>query len=78
MLIVMTNLQDHFRETPCGVHPSNAGKKFRSLLALRPTYFLAAAAGARHCFAINYKDNGAKLQPARGIPRCKRRQHTTQ
>ena len=76
MLHEMCDLQAGVPDLPCGVHPSNAGKKFRSLLALRPRLFLAAAPGIRRAFAVDYINNTARLQPKRGIPPSRPRAET--
>jgi hypothetical protein len=51
---------------------SNAAKKYRGLLALRPEFFLAVAPGISRAYAVHYPDDRAvqraELIPIEGIP----------
>jgi hypothetical protein len=44
-------------ELSCGMRLSNSAKKFRSLLALRPTYLLAVAPTLQCAFAVSYAED---------------------
>jgi hypothetical protein len=58
MLEEMRALEQPGWELKYDIRPSNAAQKFRSLLALRPVYFLAAApAGVSQAYAVSYPDD---------------------
>ena len=60
-------------EPRCNAPPlSNAAKKYRGLLALRPKFFLAVAPGISRAYAVHYPDDRAvqtaELISIEGIP----------
>jgi hypothetical protein len=57
MLREMRALERQSWELKYQVRPSNAAQKFRSLLALRPVFFLAIAPGVSRAFAATYPDD---------------------
>jgi hypothetical protein len=57
MLKEILALQGQRWELTCRVPLSNAAKKFRSLLALRPAFFLAVAPGVSRAYAVSYPDD---------------------
>jgi hypothetical protein len=73
MLAEISTLQRHGLELRCNAPPlSNAAKKYRGLLALRPEFFLAVAPGISRAYAVHYPDDRAvqtaELISIEGIP----------
>lgn len=73
MLAEISTLQRHGLEVRCNAPPlSNAAKKYRGLLALRPEFFLAVAPGISRAYAVHYPDDRAvqtaELISIEGIP----------
>lgn len=73
MLEEIAKLQRQGLELRCNApRLSNAAKKYRGLLALRPQFFLAVAPGISRPFAVRYPESravqGAELVPIAAIP----------
>ncbi len=68
MLAEISTLQRQTWELRCNApRLSNAAKKYRGLLALRPEFFLAVAPGISRAYAVHYPDDRA-VQRAELIP----------
>lgn len=72
MLAEINTLPRHTWELKCNApRLSNAAKKYRGLLALRPEFFLAVAPGISRAYAVHYPDDRAvqraELMPIEGI-----------
>jgi hypothetical protein len=57
MLKEMLALERQGWELKYNSRPSNAAQKFRSLLALRPEFFLALAPGVSRAYEVTYPDD---------------------
>jgi hypothetical protein len=72
MLSEMSSFEEQGWELKYDTRPSNAAQKFRSLVALRPEFFLAVAPGASRAYAVTHPADRsvhtAKLTPIGRIP----------